>query len=113
MPVDILGALTPGLTFPLLASGSGAGIDLGAGGSAPAGTALYGLVARVLVSTASNATGSRTLRFPIDHSTDNTNWVTLAGAGLGLNDDLTRSTTAESRENFLWVMTHQRYIRLT
>ena len=64
MPVDILGTLTPGLTIPLLASGSGTGIDLGAGGSAPAGTALYGLVARILVSTASNATGGRTTHTP-------------------------------------------------
>ena len=113
MPVDILGTLTPGLTIPLLASGSGTGIDLGAGGSAPAGTALYGLVARILVSTASNATGSNVLTFTIDHSSDNSTWKTLAGAGLGANDDLTLSTTAQSREIFIEFMTHQRYIRLT
>ncbi len=113
MPVDILSSLTPGFTIPLLATGSGTGIDLGAGGALPAGTALYGLVARILVTTASNATGANTLTFTIDHSSDNATWKTLAGAAYGANDDLALTTVAQSREIFIEFMTHQRYIRLT
>src|SRR5258707_13708173 len=113
MPVDILGTLTPGLTIPLLASGSGTGIDLGAGGSAPAGTALYGLVARILVSTASNATGSNTLTFTIDHSSDNATWKTLAGAAPGGKEHLTLSPNGQGRGIFSQLFTSQAFITAT
>lgn len=113
MPVDILGTLMTGITSPIAATASGTGIDLGAGGALPAGTPRRGLVARVLVTTASNASGANTVDFTIDHSSDNATWKTCAGAALGANDTLTLSTSAQSREVFIPFETVQRYIRLT
>ncbi len=113
MPVDILQSLTGGISMPIAATASGTAIDTGAGGALPGGTPVFGLVARVIVSDAHNATGANTLTFTMDHSSDNTNWKTLAGASQGVADDLTLSTTVQSREIFIPFETHLRYVRLT
>lgn len=115
MPVDILGILTTGMTIPgaSTANLTGTGIDTGAGGAIPgAGTPRRGLVARVVVSDAHNASGSNTVDFTMQHSSDNTNWATCGGASLGVNDTLTMSTTVQSREIFIPFETPQRYVRL-
>jgi hypothetical protein len=69
-------------------------------------------VARVLVSDAHNATGSNTVDFTMEHSSDNTNWATCGGAALGANDTITMTTSVQSREIFIPFETEQRYIRL-
>ena len=113
MPVDILQSLTGGISMPIAATASGTSIDTGAGGALPGGTPVDGLVARVIVSDGHNASGSNTVDFTIEHSSDNSTWKTLAGAALGANDTLTLPTSVQSREVFIPFETHQRYYRLT
>lgn len=116
MPVDALIDLAAGITNPIVSAGAtvtGTGVDLGAGGAIPgAGTALYGLVARILVSDAHQTSGGGTVTWTIQHSSDNTNWLTLAGTANGVSDVITLSTTVQSQELFIEFMTHLRYIRL-
>jgi hypothetical protein len=124
MPVDILyrtqllsGSLANANTTPLTPASasttSGNAVDFGAGGALPAGTSLYGLVARILVLDAHETSGGGTLVFTIDHSSDNSNWATLAGSSRGYNDILTLSATVQTAEIFIEFITHQRYVRLT
>ncbi len=122
MPADLLShtqllsgslAALPGTPLTTVgAAVSGNGVDLGAGGALPAGTPIP-LVARVLVTAASQTSGGGTLTFTIDHSSDNSTWQTLAGSSRGANDIITLSATVQTAEIFIGFYTHQRYVRLT
>jgi hypothetical protein len=78
----------------------------------PAGSAIV-LVARIVVLDAHETSGGGTLVFTIDHSSDNSNWATLAGTSRGFNDIITLSATVQTAELFIGFYTHQRYVRLT
>jgi hypothetical protein len=81
----------------------GAAVDL------KTGTQLLGLVARVIYSAATNASGSNTVAFTVEHSSDNSNWYTLS-ANAEFNVAL--STTAQAAEIFIPFTTSRRYVRL-
>lgn len=85
------------------ASFNGAGLDLSKG------TRLEGMVARVLYSAASNASGSGTVTFSIEHSDDNAVFVALAS---GAADKITLTTTDQAGEIFIPFQTSKRYVRL-
>jgi hypothetical protein len=99
---DKLGYLQTSTTQ--IASFTGAGVDLNKG------TPLRGLVARVLYSAASNAAGSGTVVFGIQHSDDNVTFVDLAQ---GTSDKLTLTTAVASGEVFIPFRTDKRWVRLT
>ncbi|HEY1011352.1 MAG TPA: hypothetical protein VGE07_01525 [Herpetosiphonaceae bacterium] len=85
------------------ASFNGAAFDL------KVGTPLRGLNARVLYSAATNASGSNSFTFSIEHSDDNSTWYALAsGAAFVVN----LSTTAQAGETFIPFTTKKRYVRL-
>lgn len=73
------------------------------------GTPDYGLVARVIYSAATNASGSNSVTFSIEHSTDNSTFYTLTS---GAADVINLSTTAQTGEIFLPFRTNKRYVRL-
>jgi hypothetical protein len=83
---------------------NGAGYDL------KTGTPVTGLVARVVYSAASNAAGSTTVTFSIDHSDDNSTFYALSSAA---SDVVTLSTTVQTGELFIPFRTSKRYVRLT
>jgi hypothetical protein len=85
------------------ASFNGAGVNL------PGGTPVYGLVARVLYSAATNASGSNSVTFTIEHSDDNSTFYTLASAAAQV---INLSTTAQAGEIFLPFRTNKVYVRL-
>src|SRR4051812_20941583 len=85
------------------ASFNGAAADL------KAGTPRRGLVARVLFSAATNASGSNAVTFTVEHSTDNSNWYTVAS---GAADVVNLSTTAQTGEIRIPFSTSKRYVRL-
>lgn len=123
MPVDLLyralllsGSLASANVTPLTPASasvtSGNAVDFGAGGALPAGSPIP-FFARVEILDAHETSGGGTLVFTIDHSSDNSNWATLAGSSGGFNDIITLSATVQTAElNFAFI-THQRYIRLT
>src|SRR5262245_32670988 len=70
------------------------------------------LAVRVLYSAATNASGSNSVTFTVDGSTDNSNWGTISGGRVG--DVVNLSTTAQAGEIFLLLEgSYVRYIRLT
>lgn len=73
------------------------------------GTPRRGLKARVIYSAATNASGSNTVAFTIEHSDDNSTFYTLS-SNVELNVALT--TAAQSAEIFLPFETSKRYVRL-
>src|SRR5688500_18306314 len=83
---------------------NGAGYDLGGG------TPIHGLVARVVYSAATNASGSNAVTFSIDHSDDDSTFYALSS---GAADVVNLSTTAQTGEIFLPFRTNKRYVRLT
>lgn len=85
------------------ASFNSAGLDLSKG------TRLEGMVARVLYSAASNASGSGTVTFSIEHSDDNAAFTALAS---GAADKITLTTTDQAGEIFIPFQTSKRYVRL-
>lgn len=101
MPTDALITLQAQVTKT--ATFNSAGVDL-------KGTPRRGLFARVIYSAATNASGSNTVAFTIDHSDDNSTWNQLAS---GKENDVALSTTAQSGEFFIPINTSKRYVRLT
>lgn len=82
---------------------SGTAVDL------KTGTPRRGLKARVIYSAATNASGSNSVTFSIEHSDDNSTFYTLtSGAAQVVN----LSTTAQSGEIALPFETSKRYVRL-
>jgi hypothetical protein len=74
------------------------------------GTPRRGLKARVIYSAATNASGSNTVAFTIDHSDDNSTFYTLSS---NAENNIALSTTAQSGEIFIPFETSKRYVRLT
>jgi hypothetical protein len=103
--------VTP-LTPASASTTSGNAVDLGAGGALPAGSPIP-LVVRIIVLDAHETSGGGTLVFTLDHSSDNSNWATLAGSSKGFNDIITLSAAVQTAEIFIGFYTHQRYVRLT
>lgn len=85
------------------ASFNGAGLDL------KTGTPRRGLVARVIYSAATNASGSNALTWTVEHSTDNSTFYTVAS---GAADVVNLSTTAQTGEIRIPFSTSKRYVRL-
>lgn len=104
MAVDALVAIQASVTKT--ATFNGATFDLGT--RPPYHMNLW---VRVLYSAASNASGSNTVTFDVDGSTDNSNWLQTGGARFG--DQVTLSTTVQAGELFIPVQGFTRYIRLT
>lgn len=102
MPTDALIQLQASVTKT--ATFNGAGVDL------KTGTPRRGLFARVIYSAATNASGSNTVAFSIDHSDDNSTFFPLSS---GTENNVALSTTAQSGEFFIPVVTSKRYVRLT
>lgn len=65
---------------------------------------------RVLYSAASNATGSNTVTFTIEGSTDGSTWTTIGGARP--SDTVTLTTAAQAGELFIPIAGFNRYARL-
>jgi hypothetical protein len=87
---------------------NGTGVDLATG--TPRGRTL---VARVIYSAASAASGTDTVIFSVDHSSDNSTFNALAS---GAKDTITLDTTSsapKSGEIFIPFETSLRYVRLT
>ena len=72
------------------------------------GTLHRPLFARIL-STASNASGSATITYKIQHSTDNSTFYDCAS---GAADVITTTTTSTGYEIFIPFVTNKRYVRL-
>lgn len=83
---------------------NGTGLDL------LTGTPRRGLKVRVIFSAATNASGSNTVAFTVDHSTDNSTWTQLAADA---ENNVALSTTAQNGEVYIPIETSKRYIRLT
>lgn len=73
------------------------------------GTPRRGLYARVIYSAATNASGSNTVAFTIQHSDDNSTYYELAS---GKENDIALSTTAQAKEIFIPFETDKDYVRL-
>lgn len=80
-----------------------------AGYSLPSGSPVRSLMARVLYSAATNASGSNSVTFSIEHSDDNSTYYTLSSAAA---DVINLSTTAQAGEIFMPIRTNKPYIRL-
>jgi hypothetical protein len=105
MPADALGILQASVTKT--DTFNGAGLDL------KVGTPPRGLVARILYSLASAASGTDTVTFSIDHSSNDSTYYALAS---GAKDVITLDTTSsspKSGEIFIPFRTNLRYVRLT
>lgn len=102
MPTDALITLQPSVTKT--ATFNGVGVDL------KTGTPRRGLFARIIYSAATNASGSNTVAFSIDHSDDNSTFYQLTSE---VEANIALSTTAQQGEIFLPVNTSKRYVRLT
>ena len=102
MAIDAKLALQASVTKT--ASFNSAGLDLLNG--TPLDDVLF---ARVIYSAATNASGSNSVTFSIEHSDDNATFYTLTS---GASDIINLSTTAQSGELFFPVVTRKRYIRL-
>ncbi len=84
---------------------NGAGVDLGAGPSTK-----FPLFAEVIYSAATNASGSNTVTFSVDHSDDNSTFYAHTS---GAADAVSLSTTAQSGVVYIPIATRKRYVRLT
>ena len=85
-------------------SANSTAVDLGVGG-----TLLRPLYARIIHSATSNASGSATITYSIEHSSDNSTFYTCAS---GADQVITTSTTAQAGEVFIPFVTDKRYVRL-
>lgn len=103
MPTDANLAVQASVTKT--ATFNGAAVDL------TTGTPRRGLKMRIIYSAASNASGSNTVTFSVDVSSDNSTWYTAEFQGVA--EALTLSTTAQSGEIYLPFETSKRYVRLT
>lgn len=84
------------------ASFNGAGVDIKR-------TPRWPLFARIIYSAATNASGSNSVTFSIEHSDDNSTFYRLTD---GAAEIVNLSTTAQAAEIFLPIVTDKRYIRL-
>jgi hypothetical protein len=84
------------------ASFNGAGVDL------KVGTPRRGLNARFLYSAVTNASGSNSATFSVEHSDDNSTFYALSSAASAI---ITMSTTAQAGEIILPFITEKRYVR--
>lgn len=100
MPADSLTALQTSVTKT--ATFQSTALDL-------KGTPRRGLKARVIYSAATNASGSNTVAFTIEHSDDNSTFYTLSS---DTENNLALSTTAQTGEIFIPFETSKRYVRL-
>ncbi|HNP72990.1 MAG TPA: hypothetical protein PLO33_10815 [Kouleothrix sp.] len=75
----------------------------------PTGTPRRGLKARVIYSAATNASGSNSVTFSIEHSDDNSTYYATAS---GAADVVNLSTTAQAGEIFIPFETSKPYVRL-
>lgn len=85
-------------------SANSTGLDIGLGG-----TQRRVLFARVLHSATSNASGSATITYKIQHSSDNSTWYDHTSGAVNI---ITTTTTAQTGEIFIPVATDLRYVRL-
>lgn len=85
-------------------SANSTAVDLGIGGTL--GRTLH---ARIIHSATSNASGSATITYSIEHSADNSTFYAHTS---GAKDIITTSTTAQAGEIFIPVNTTLRYVRL-
>src|SRR5260221_3637108 len=92
MPADTLLVLQAAVTKTATFQGAGVNILTGT----PPGQVL---VARVIFSAATNATGANAWNFTVEQSTDNATFYTVGGAGGTATVNLT--TTAQAGEDFL------------
>jgi hypothetical protein len=86
------------------ASFNGAGLACG-----PTAKSARALFAQILFSAASNATGSNTVTFTIEHSDDNSTFYLLAS---GADQVITLTTTAQHGQIFIPIVTDKKYVRL-
>ena len=100
MPTDALITLQAQVTKT--ATFNSTGVDI-------KGTPRRGLFARVIYSAATNASGSNTVAWTIEHSDDNSTFVQLA---TDVENNVALSTTAQSGEVYIPVNTSKRYVRL-
>lgn len=101
MPADANGVLQASVTKT--ASFNSAGVDL------KSGTPRRGIYARILYSAATNASGSNSVTFSLEHSDDNSTFYRRTD---GASEVITLSTTAQAGEIVLPIDTSKRYIRL-
>lgn len=73
------------------------------------GTPAWGEVMRILYSAATNASGSNSVTFSVEHSDDNSTFYTVAS---GAADIINLSTTAQAGEIYIPFRTKKRYVRL-
>lgn len=85
-------------------SANSTAVDLGVGGTLRAI-----LWARIIHSATSNASGSATITYSIEHSSDNSTFYACAS---GAKDIITTSTTAAAGEVYIPFVTDLRYVRL-
>jgi len=83
---------------------NGTGVDI-------KGTPTTGMWARILVSSASNTSGSETVTFTVDHSDSSGSGYTVLASGA--DQVITTTSTATPYEIFIPVNTSKRYIRVT
>jgi hypothetical protein len=74
------------------------------------GTPRRNLYARIEYSAATNASGSNTVAFSIEASSDNSTFYTI---GRNSQEDIALSTTAQAKVFFIPFETDLRYVRLT
>lgn len=74
------------------------------------GTPRRGMKAKVYYSAATNASGSNTVTFSVDHSDDNSTFYSLASQ---VETPIALSTTAQQGEIHVPFETSKRYVRLT
>lgn len=86
------------------ASFNGTGLDLANG--TPLADPLW---ARVVYSAATNASGSNSFTFAVEHSDDNATFFALSS---GAADIINLSTVAQAGEIFIPFVTRKRYVRL-
>lgn len=88
-----------------IASFNGAGLDL------QTGTPIFAILlwARVIYSAATNASGSSSFTFAVEHSDDNATFFPLSS---GAADVVNLSTVAQAGEIFIPMVTRKRYVRL-
>lgn len=85
-------------------SANSTGVDLGLGG-----THRKQLWARILYTATSNASGSATITYKVQHSANNSTWFDHTS---GAKDVITTTTTAQAGEIFVPIATDLQYVRL-
>ncbi len=100
MAADSLLALAASAT--ITSTTNSTGVDL-------KGTPRRGLKARVIYSAATNASGSNSVTFSVEHSDDNSTFYAMSS---GASDIINLSTTAQTGTIYIPFETSKRYVRL-